>query len=56
MFESEGEVMMIQTILSALQSNEELHAWNLRVINKKSYQLYFVKQNLDMNTLDMLDY
>lgn len=40
---------MIQTILSALQSNVELHAWNLRVINKKSYQLYFVKQNLDMN-------
>ena len=40
---------MIQTILSALQSNEQLHAWNLRVNNKKSYQLYFIKQNLDMN-------
>lgn len=40
---------MIQTILSTLQSNEKLHAWNLRVNNKKSYQLYFIKQNLDMN-------
>ena len=40
---------MIQTILNTLQSNEKLHAWNLRVIHKQSYQLYFVKQNLDMN-------
>lgn len=40
---------MIQTILNILQNNEKIHAWNLRVTNTKSYQLYFIKQNLDMN-------
>ena len=40
---------MINGIIELLKNNKKLHAWNLKSEFKDSYQLYFIKQNLEMN-------
>ena len=40
---------MINTIIELLKNNKKIYAWNVKSIFKDSYQLYFIKQNLDMN-------
>ena len=40
---------MISNLLNALKSNNKLHAWNMKFVEKNSYQLFFIKQELDMN-------
>lgn len=40
---------MISELLDILKTHEKIHAWNFKVISKDSYQLYFIKQKLDMN-------
>lgn len=40
---------MINTIIELLKSNKKIYAWNVKSTFKDSYQLYFIKQNLDMN-------
>lgn len=40
---------MISELLELLKNNEKIHAWNFQVDSTNSYQLYFIKQKLDMN-------
>ena len=40
---------MISNLLNALKSNNRLYAWNMRFVEKNSHQLFFIKQELDMN-------
>lgn len=40
---------MINGIIELLKNNKKLHAWNVKSEFKDSYQLYFIKQNLEMN-------
>ena len=40
---------MISNLLDLLKNNPKLHAWNCKIVSKDSYQLFFVKQDLDMN-------
>ena len=40
---------MISNLLNVLKNNPKLYAWNVKVVSKDSYQLYFIKQQLDMN-------
>lgn len=40
---------MISNLLNALKSNNKLYAWNMRFVEKNSHQLFFIKQELDMN-------
>lgn len=40
---------MISELLELLKSNENIYAWNLKADTISSYQLYFIKQQLDMN-------
>lgn len=40
---------MISELLDILKSNDKIYAWNFKVVSKDSYQLYFIKQKLDMN-------
>lgn len=40
---------MINTLLKILKENDKLYAWNVKIVTKDTYQLYFIKQKLDMN-------
>ena len=40
---------MISELLELLKNNEKIYAWNFKVDSINSYQLYFIKQKLDMN-------
>ena len=40
---------MISNLLNALKNNNKLYAWNMKFVEKNSYQLFFIKQELDMN-------
>lgn len=40
---------MISELLDILKKHPRLHAWNFKTVTKDSYQLFFVKQELDMN-------
>lgn len=40
---------MISELLDLLKNNEKIYAWNFKVDSINSYQLYFIKQKLDMN-------
>ena len=40
---------MISELLDLLKINKDFYAWNLKVDTTSSYQLYFIKQKLDMN-------
>ena len=40
---------MISNLLNALKGNNKLYAWNMKFVEKNSYQLFFIKQELDMN-------
>ena len=46
---------MISNLLDLLKNNEKLHGWNFQVISKDSYQLFFIKQELDMNREVVVD-
>ena len=54
-YESEGEAWMISELLNYLKSNERIHAWNVKVVTTHSHQLFFIKQNLDMNREVVVD-
>ena len=54
-FESEGEIRMISNLLDLLKNNPKLHAWNFRVVSTDSYQLFFIKRQLDMNREVVVD-
>ncbi len=40
---------MISKILNLLKNNKQIYAWNVKVVTKDTYELYFIKQKLDMN-------
>lgn len=40
---------MINLLIDLLKENKKIYAWNIKSIYKDTYQLYFIKQNLDMN-------
>lgn len=40
---------MITSILNILKENQNIHAFNVKVVTKDVYQLYFIKQKLEMN-------
>lgn len=40
---------MISELLDILKKDDDLFGWNLKAIHTKSYQLFFVRQRLDMN-------
>lgn len=40
---------MISELLEILKSKENVYAWNIKADTISSYQLYFIKQKLDMN-------
>ena len=40
---------MIERILNILKEDTRLYGWNVREIETNSYQLFFIKQELDMN-------
>lgn len=46
---------MISELLDLLKKDEELFGWNVKVMNKKSYQLFFIRQQLDMNRETNID-
>ena len=46
---------MISNLLDLLKNNENLHAWNFKIVSTDSYQLFFIKQELDMNREVVVD-
>ena len=40
---------MISELLDILKKHPRLHAWNFKIVTNDSYQLFFIKQDLDMN-------
>lgn len=40
---------MISNLLNILKSDERLFGWNVKVTTTSSYQLFFIRQQLDMN-------
>lgn len=46
---------MISNLLDLLKNNPRLHAWNCKIVSKDSYQLFFIKQDLDMNREVVVD-
>ena len=40
---------MISNLIKILKDTEKLDAWNVKVVTKDVYELYFIKQNLEMN-------
>lgn len=40
---------MISDLLELLKKDDRLYAWNVTSVNKDEYQLYFIKQQLQMN-------
>lgn len=40
---------MISDLLNLLKNNKKIYAWNVKVVTKDTYELYFIKQKLDMN-------
>jgi PmbA protein len=40
---------MISNLLNILKNDERLFGWNIKVTTTSSYQLFFIRQQLDMN-------
>ena len=40
---------MMDKIIELLKDNPKIYAWNIMSSKKESYQLFFIKQELDMN-------
>lgn len=40
---------MISSLLNILKNDDRLYGWNINVTTKSSYQLFFIRQKLDMN-------
>ena len=46
---------MISNLLNILKSDERLYGWNVKVTTTSSYQLFFIRQQLDMNRVVVVD-
>lgn len=46
---------MISNLLNILKSDERLYGWNVKVTTTSSYQLFFIRQQLDMNREVVVD-